>query len=181
MRIFRLFMVLLLPATSALAQKIPVIEDRETAMIKPLRLSGPRVGVTYVPNIDRYNLDEKFNDSTLRPNNMVTQFGWQFEWNYFETVGGSAGLFEVIPLIGGLDQGLLIPSLNILTGYRDASGFEIGAGPNLNLLNSGFTFAFGYNIKSKHMNFPLNLAYTRSREGGRVTLLVGFTKRRLEH
>ncbi|MGB0176179.1 MAG: hypothetical protein ACPF9D_03370 [Owenweeksia sp.] len=182
MRVFQFFLWLVIPVlwNTANAQQIPVIEDRETPILKPLKLSGPRVGVTYVQNIESYRLDEKFNDSTLRPNPMVTQFGWQFEWNYFETVGGSAGLFEVIPLIGGLDQGLLIPSLNLLTGYRDASGFEIGAGPNLNLLNTGFTFAFGYNIRSKHMNFPLNVAYTRSREGGRVTLLVGFTKRRME-
>ena len=162
------------------AQKIPVIEDRETPIIKPLKLSGPRVGVTYVPNIESYKLGEKFNDSSLTPNPIVTQFGWQFEWNYFETIGGSAGLFEVIPLIGGLDQGLIIPSLNLLTGYRDASGFEIGAGPSLNLLNSGFTLACGYNFRSKHMNFPVNIAFTKSKEGARVTFLVGFTKRQME-
>ncbi len=163
------------------AQEIPVVRDRETPIVEPLRLSGPRVGVTYVPNISQYNLGETFNDSTLNPSPWVSQFGWQFEWNYFETIGGSAGLFEVIPLIGGLDQGVIIPSLNLLTGYRDASGFEIGAGPNLNMINSGFTLAIGYNIKSKHMNFPLNFAFTRSREGIRTTLLVGFTKRRREH
>ena len=163
---------------SSKAQEIPVIEDRETAILKPLRLDGPRIGFTYVPEIEKFNLAEKFNDSSLVPSPFITQFGWQFEWKYFETRGGSAGLFEVIPLIGGLDQGLVLPSLNFLTGFRSSDGFEIGGGPNFNLLGSGFTLAIGHTIASEHMNFPVNLALTKSRDGTRFTLLFGFTKRR---
>lgn len=161
------------------AQQIPVIEDRKTAYIKPLRLSGPRVGMTYFPNIRDISgqFQETFGDSSFVPNPFLSQFGWQFEWKYFETRGGSAGLFEVIPLIGGLDQGVFIPSMNMLTGYRSASGFEIGAGPNLNLIAAGFTLAMGYTVKSEHMNFPINLAVTRGRDGVRFSLLFGFTKR----
>lgn len=159
------------------AQEIPVIEDRETPILEPIRLTGPRIGFTYVPEIEKFNLPERFNDTSLTPNPFITQFGWQFEWKYFETRGGSAGLFEVIPLIGGLDQGLVLPSLNFLAGFRSSEGFEIGGGPNLNLIGSGFTLAIGHTISSKYMNFPINVAFTKSREGTRITLLFGFTKR----
>lgn len=160
------------------AQELPVIEDMETAIIKPLKLSGPRVGISFVPNISDFGISDYFGDSTLNPSPYLSQFGWQFEWKYFETKGGSAGLFEVIPMVGGLDQGLLIPSLNLITGYRSESGFEIGAGPNFSLLSSGFSVATGYAFKSEHMYFPVNFAMTKSRDGMRYTMIFGFSKRR---
>ncbi len=160
------------------AQEIPVIEDRETAIIEPLRLSGPRVGMSYVPQIKDFGLAERFGDSTFNPNPYVAQFGWQFEWKYFETNGGSAGLFEVIPMIGGLDQGVIIPSINFITGYRTAEGFEFGAGPNFSLLSTGFSAAAGYAFKSEHMYFPINFAVTKSRDGLRYSMIFGFSKRR---
>ncbi len=173
-----LVFVLLVSLLKIQAQQIPVIEDRETAIIKPLRLSGPRVGVTYAPFLTSSNYGEQFGDSSFTFNApFISQFGWQFEWKYFETMGGSAGLFEAIPLIGGLEQGLIIPSLNLLVGYRDAGGFEIGAGPSLNLLTPGFIIAVGYTFQSRHMNFPINFAVTPSRDGPRFSLLFGFNKR----
>lgn len=156
---------------------IPVIEDRETAILKPLRLSGPRVGATWIPNIDKYDLSDFIQDSTYTPHSLITQFGWQFEWKYFETIGGSAGLFEIIPLIGGLEQGIFLPSLNMLVGYRDHSGFELGFGPNLSPVATGFVLAAGYTIQSQHMNLPINLALTPSRDSMRFSVLIGFTKR----
>lgn len=175
---FMFFILLTISGLKTVAQDIPVIRDRETAILEPLKLSGPRVGVTYMPNIRDLDLQGTFGDSTLNPNPFVSQFGWQFEWKYFETREGSAGLFEVIPLIGGLDQGIIVPSLNFLTGFRTKDGFEFGAGPNFNLLSSGFSVAVGHAFKSDHMTFPVNLAFTQSRDGARFTLLFGFTKRR---
>lgn len=159
------------------AQEVPVVEDLSTPIVKPLRLSGPRVGGTYIPSIKQYNLGERFGDSAFTPSPFISQFGWQFEWRYFEAANGSQGLFELIPLIGGLDQGMILPSLNLIVGYRDASGFEIGAGPNLNLMDPGFVIAAGYNFSSGYMNFPVNVGLTPSRSGMRFTVLVGFNKR----
>lgn len=159
------------------AQEIPVIEDRETAILEPLRLSGPRIGLSFVPNIKDFGLAELIGDSTFNPSPFVTQFGWQFEWKYFETSGGSAGLFEVIPMVGGLDQGLVIPSINFIAGFRSGGGFEVGAGPNFSLLSTGFSLATGYAFKSEHMYFPINFAMTKSRDGIRYTMVFGFSKR----
>ena len=89
-----LFGLLLSPILKA--QEIPVIEDRETAILEPLRLSGPRVGLSFVPQIKNFGISELIGDTTFNPNPFVSQFGWQFEWRYFETRGGSAGLFEVM-------------------------------------------------------------------------------------
>tara|TARA_R110002072_G_scaffold118716_4_gene251175 strand:+ start:3607 stop:4152 length:546 start_codon:yes stop_codon:yes gene_type:complete len=170
-----LFGLLLSPILKA--QEIPVIEDRETAILEPLRLSGPRVGLSFVPQIKNFGISELIGDTTFNPNPFVSQFGWQFEWRYFETRGGSAGLFEVIPMLGGLDQGLVIPSVNLITGYRSPSGFEFGAGPNISLLSSGFSAAVGYAFKSEHMYFPINFAMTKSRDGTRYSVIFGFSKR----
>lgn len=169
------FVLLLSPFLKA--QEIPIIEDRETAILEPLRLSGPRVGLSYVPNIKDFGLDELFGDSTFNPSPFLTQFGWQFEWKYFETRGGSAGLFEVIPMVGGLDQGIIVPSINFITGYRSSGGFEVGAGPNFSLISSGFSLAAGYAFKSEHMYFPINFAMTKSRDGMRYSVVFGFSKR----
>lgn len=157
---------------------LPVIRDTTTPLMEPLKLSGPRVGLTYIPNMEDYRLNETFGDTSFQPNNIISQFGWQFEWRYFETQSGSQGLIEIIPMIGGLDQGMILPSLNLIMGYRDGNGFELGAGPNLSMFNPGFTFAVGYNIKRDYMNFPLNFALTSGRQGLRFTLLVGWNKRR---
>lgn len=159
------------------AQEVPVVGDLSTPIVKPLKLSGPRIGGSYIPQIGNLNLGETFGDSAFVPDPFITLFGWQFEWRYFETSNGSQGLFEVIPLIGGLDQGMIIPSLNLLVGYRNASGFEFGAGPNINLVNPGFTVAIGQNLSTGHMNFPVNVGLTRGKEGWRFSLLMGFNKR----
>lgn len=161
------------------AQPIPVIEDRETAILKPLRLSGPRVGVSYIPGLKNTDISNVIgSDSSSRINaDHMYQFGWQFEWKYFETIGGSAGLFEVVPMVGGFEHGLIIPSVSMLVGYRDASGLELGAGPNVSTITTGFVLAAGYTFQSKHMNFPVTFGYIPTKEGARFSLLFGFTKR----
>ena len=56
-------------------------------------------------------------------------FGYQFESQYLNQ-GRIQGLFEFIPSITGLEQGLTIPSLTILHGVRDnKTGFEFAFGP----------------------------------------------------
>ena len=48
----------------------------------------------------------------------VTQFGYQFETQYLNQ-GRVQGLFEFIPTITGLEQGLILPSMTVLHGLRD--------------------------------------------------------------
>ena len=145
----------------------------DVPIIKPLQLDGPRVGVTML-NSQYYN--RNVNDS-LGVGPIISQFGWQFEWKYFETAGGSAGLFEFIPMIGGLDQGLFIPSANALVGFRTGKGWEIGCGPNVSVVGTGFVIAAGYTFKSGYMNFPVNFAITPGKNQTRFSILIGWNER----
>lgn len=166
-------------ATVAKAQLVPVIDHPEVPTIEPLKLSGPRVGFSYlnrVPEELNTRIQDAFGkDTRLSP--FVSQFGWQFEWRYFETPGGDAGVLELIPMIGGLDQGIVIPSLNTLVGYRHSSGFEVGFGPNITMVQTGFVFACGYNFHNGYMNFPVNLALVPGRDATRISLTFGFNSR----
>ncbi|MBI1316948.1 hypothetical protein GC167_08850 [bacterium] len=164
-------------ALTAHAQDIPVITHDNVPYIDALHLSGPRVGVSYFGRAVTLTEDRFALDSGTVINPFVTQFGWQFEWMYFQTDNGSAGLFEFIPLLGGMDQGLLLPSANLLVGFRSYKGWEFGCGPNLSLAGNGFVLAAGYTFRSGYMNFPVNFAVVPGPQDTRVTMLVGWNKR----
>ena len=64
------------------------------------------------------------------------QFGYQFETQYLNQ-GRVQGLFEFIPTITGLEQGLFLPSLTVLHGLRDnKSGLEICIWTNIRCVAS---------------------------------------------
>ncbi|WP_439880826.1 hypothetical protein ACSX1A_16930 [Pontibacter sp. MBLB2868] len=142
---------------------------------KNLKLSGPRIGFTVLSQRYSDNINEEFNTDV---NNFMTQFGWQFETRVFTLDNGVSGLFEFVPLIGGLEQGKFLPSLSALIGIRGAKGFEFGVGPNLSLGGAGLVLAAGTNFQSQGVNFPVNFAFAPSKDGGRFSVLFGFNSRR---
>jgi len=124
------------------------------------KLSGPRFGFTYLTDGSlMYNLNDLPNVSKANP--LIAQFGWQFE-RQFMNAGNTAGIVEFIPLIGGFEQGLFLPSFSTLVGIRKANGFELAVGPNLSLSGIGMVFGAGFNIKSGNINFPINIAFVPS-------------------
>lgn len=141
-----------------------------------LKLSGPRVGFTILSQryVDYANDQEVF-DVALKP--FITQFGWQFETRFFTLDNGGMGLFELVPLIGGVEQGKILPSLSALIGFRGPKGAEIGVGPNISLSGAGIVIAAGTNFQSQGINFPVNVAIAPSRHGIRASLLIGFNSR----
>lgn len=159
------------------AQPIRVIEDRETPVVEPLKLDGPRVGFGYAMMADNSNIKRIYGDEDLNVDPFVSLFGWQFEWRYFTTNDGSQGLIEFIPMIGGLDQSMLLPMANILIGYRSPQGFEFGAGPSVSLVGTGLVVAIGKNFRSEHVNFPVNLSFHKGKDSMRLGLTFGFNKR----
>ncbi len=61
---------------------------------------------------------------------VMFQFGYQFEKQYLNSADIQA-LFEFIPMITGLDQGLFIPSFTFMHGLRsNKSGWEFAFGPS---------------------------------------------------
>ncbi len=118
------------------------------------KLSGPRIGMTFISN---GMIVEELGS------NFMTQFGYQFE----KQIAGDeniAGLIEGIVMIGGLEQGLFVPSVSGLFGARTAKGFEFAVGPNLSLAGAGLVIGVGKTIKMGSINIPINFAWVPSSE-----------------
>jgi hypothetical protein len=154
-------------ARPALAQ--PLASDSGRVSTEPLKLSGPRFGVTYVSGDLADRLDDEFGAAPI-----LTQFGWQFETRLFTTDTGLSGVTEIVPLIGGLEQSLFLPSFSFLIGLRTANGIEIGLGPNASLAGTAYVIAGGVTQRYGSLNVPVNLSAVLSGEGVRLSLLLGF-------
>jgi hypothetical protein len=130
---------------------------------------GPRIGGTLITGqlADKLKTDYKANP-------FVTQFGWQFEYRFFTTQKGVTGIVELIPLVGGVEQNLFLPSFSSLVGMRSKKGFEFGIGPNASVTGFGVVFAVGCSIKTNEINWPINFVIFPSTEGMRYTILLGF-------
>ena len=140
----------------------------------PIRLSGPRFGVTWFTGASADSLDAKLDMGPV-----ISQFGWQFENRLFEVEGGATGISEVIVLAGGLDRGQVLPSLTWLMGVRSFNGLEIGAGPNVSAAGLAFVLGTGANFSSGGINYPINVAVASSKYGLRATMLIGFNTKNM--
>jgi hypothetical protein len=164
----------------------------------PLRQNGPRLGVTFLTPgvVDRINeatRDGGVGDRIDPSFPVITQFGWQFEFRTFQTASGATGVAEIVPLLSGLDRGLLIPSLTFVSGLRTPGGLELGAGPNLSLspqesdaprgadepeplgadVRLGLALVAGVNGRVDGVSVPVNTAVVFGTGGARVSLLIG--------
>lgn len=132
-------------------------------------LIGPRLGVTLVTGESADKLKEKFDAGPF-----ITQFGWQWETRFFTVEGGMTGVTELVLLVGGMEQGIFLPSLSMLVGIRSPQGVEFGVGPNVSLAGAGYVIAFGATTKHGKLNFPMNFSIAISKRSARFSLLFGF-------
>jgi hypothetical protein len=137
-------------------------------------LSGPRFGLTLLSQGVVDALEER--DITVRP--FVSQFGWQFERQFFTRGSGVTMVSEWVALVGGLEQGVALPSLSWVVGVRTRDGAEFGIGPNITPAGTALVFATGMTFRTGAMNIPVNVAIVPSRRGTRVSLVTGFSLRR---
>jgi hypothetical protein len=101
---------------------------------KRLRLDGPRMGYTYFTGTLANYLKAPKNEGGFDAMPAMFQFGYQFETQYLNE-GNFQALFEFVPLVTGLDQGLFIPSLAVLNGLRsNKNGWELAFGPTVNFI-----------------------------------------------
>jgi len=150
----------------------PTVPGDEAPAFEEIHLNGPRLGVTVLTAGVARKADQQ-----LGLNPFLTQFGWQFETRIFRMPSGTAGLLEIVPLIGGLEQGKFIPSLNALIGIRGPKGFEFGVGPNVSPAGANIALAVGTSFRSNGINFPVNFAVVPGNGGVRFSLLFGFNSR----
>ena len=169
-----------------------------------LERSGPRFGFNiYTGDMVKAKFTNRPDGKEYTP--FTTIFGWQFEKvltskdNNSQSVGV---MFQATPLIAGLEQGLLIPVFNFMTGIRTQSGFEMAVGPSFILdletddpatgISPSVSIAIGYTISSGDFNFPTTLVLTpnlqrdlehkepdgtitkHSQKGLRISYVVGF-------
>lgn len=102
--------------------------------------SGPRIGYAYLVG--------SMNEFAMRPESQggldifpgVSMIGYQLEGQYVGTENFSA-LVEGIININGLEQGLFIPSLTIMNGFRfGKAGWEIAFGPGFSVRKTSYGF-----------------------------------------
>lgn len=97
--------------------------------VKRLNHSGVRMGVVHILGDNGDILKKPTGQGGYDASATLFQFGYQFETQYLNQ-GRVQGLFEFIPTITGLEQGLFLPSLTVLHGLRDnKSGLEFAFGP----------------------------------------------------
>jgi hypothetical protein len=137
-------------------------------------LSGPRFGLTLLSE----GVVQKLAEQEISVNPYLSQFGWQFEKQFYTMNSGVTMVSEWVALVGGLDQSVVLPSLSWLVGVRTREGAEFGIGPNITPAGTALVFAGGMTFRAGVVNIPVNVAVVPSKSGSRVTLLTGFSLRR---
>lgn len=188
------FTLLLASALLPLAARAQLSEP-----VGPHRQSGPRVGITVLSPgvVDQLNtaIRDGGIGAEISPEfPVITQVGWQFEFQTFQTEGGLTGMTELVPMLSGLEHGLLIPNLTWAIGLRTRGGLEAGVGPNMVLtfrepdepsdpyaepepietdVRMGLAMVAGFNTRVDGVSVPVNAAVVMGEHGPRVSLLVG--------
>lgn len=137
--------------------------------------AGPRLGVTVVPGDSK--LSRKLKEKNMGI--LLSQFGWQFEYQVVPAGGGPSFVVEFIPLVSGVEYSKLIPGASLALGVRTPDGIEFGLGPNLLVnadgnLATALVMAVGKSFSYGGVNIPINLVYTTNPDGGRVSFMFGY-------
>ena len=168
------FLLVALAASSQSAQA----QVAATPVPDVMKLSGPRIGVTFLSD----GIVRKFRDDIDGEfdgvGSVVSQFGWQWEKRFYSGDNGLTAVTEWALLFGGMEQGVVIPSLSWLVGARTAQGIEFAVGPNFTPVGVALAAAVGVNFPIGHLNVPVNLAVVPSKSGVRVSMLAGFNMRK---
>jgi hypothetical protein len=142
-----------------------------------LSLGGPRFGISYVTGagFDKIRDAVKKARPDVELEQAMTQFGWQVEYRMFRTSKGVTALTEFIPLVGGMDLGLALPSATWLVGLRSKKGFEVGVGPNFGLDGVAMMAGGGYTFDLGGINVPVNFAFGKgANQTNSFALSTGF-------
>ncbi|UCD37268.1 MAG: hypothetical protein JSW54_10595 [Fidelibacterota bacterium] len=162
-----LILTLLFPGSGCILAQDSLAQTIQS--VPPINLAGPRVGITIITGESARTLKDELDAAPI-----VTQFGWQLEHRFFTVENGPTGLTEFVLLIGGIEQGIFLPSISWLVGLRMPSGSEFALGPNLSVGGAAYAVAFGITKQYGALNVPINLAAVLSKNGIRISLLAGF-------
>jgi hypothetical protein len=138
---------------------------------------GPRIGFTYLSPSVRDHADS--NGIHTAP--VIMQFGWQWEQRFLISAQAPMLASAWVFVVGGAEQGHLLPSLSWLLAVRGTGGGEFGIGPVVSLTGVNLAFAAGVTRRYGEVNVPWNLVLVTGKPGIRLSLLTGFnmSRRRL--
>ena len=153
---WRAVVMIVLSSMPALAQSVPPPP-------RTVNLSGPRFGVSWLSPGVVHMLPER--SIEVRP--LITQFGWQFEKQFFNKGSGLRAVHEWVVLVGGLEQDVVLPSVSWIVGLRTQEGAEFGIGPNVTPAGTAVVLAAGITFRSGTLNLPVNFAVVPSKAGTR--------------
>ena len=166
-RIFAMAAVAVMLGTPAFAQ------SQAPARLKTVNLSGPRIGFTSLSQ----GVVDALAERSIEVQPLITQFGWQFEKQFYSKSGGLTAVNEWVLLVGGLEQDIVLPSLSWIVGLRTSEGAEFGVGPNITPTGTAIVFAAGVTFRSGALNLPVNVAVVPTKSGVRFSMLAGFNFR----
>jgi hypothetical protein len=172
MRAVVLTMFILAVALPAAAQTQNVVNPPPP--VRTVNLSGPRFGFT---SLSQGVLDTLQQEHNITIRSGISQFGWQFEKQFYSKSGGVAAVNEFVVLVGGLEQGVVLPSATWIVGLRSPTGLEFGIGPNVTPAGVALALAGGVTFRSGSLNVPVTFAVVPSKAGMRVSMLTGFNFR----
>ena len=122
------------PYDETVFNQLTKVNSFETNVNQPnedrVNLSGPRMGMALFTGKTAARLKENELTGGYNLSPLMFQFGYQMEVQYLGQ-GDFQALAEFLPMISGIDQGQVIPSLTILNGLRQNKyGFELAFGPS---------------------------------------------------
>jgi len=167
-------------ANSRLTQQFTRDDVINNPGINRLNLSGFRVGIVSLLGENRSIMKAPRSQGGFDSPAVLFQFGYQFETQYLNQ-GRLQALFEFVPMITGIEQGLFIPSMTVMHGVRDnKTGVEFAFGPNFTLgrVASGFINSDGdWVLRSdwtpSFQDEPSPEFFTRMDSRGYYTINVG--------
>ena len=137
------------PNDNELITKLSKRADFDNAINNPytprLQSDGPRMGITAMTGYLAKVMESPKAEGGYDGYPFMFQFGYQFEKQYLNE-GNLQALFEIIPMITGLDQSRVIPSITLLNGLRNnINGWEFAFGPNFAISRSAEGYVDGSN------------------------------------
>ena len=167
-----------LAALLTLGMSAPAVCQTTASQLPPVaktaNLSGPRFGLTLLAD----GVVKKLAEREIEVGPHISQFGWQFEKQFYTKDSGVTMVTEWVALVGGLEQSVVLPSLSWMVGVRTRDGAEFGIGPNITPAGTALVLATGMTFRAGALNVPVNVAVVPGKSGTRVSVLSGFSLRR---
>ncbi len=108
-------------------------EDPISTKLTNVSLNGPRMGAAFVTGDFAASIQAPKDEGGYGGYPVLSQLGYQYEVQYL-TAGNFNALVEFLPIVSGLEQGMFIPSIVFMNGFRFGKGnWEIAFGPSVGL------------------------------------------------